>query len=44
VANGLRYRRVGESTQETGNCYRSEPAPKNAEPTTRPVHALLGRI
>jgi hypothetical protein len=34
----------GETTHETGNCYRSEPSPQNAQSPSRPVHALLGAV
>ena len=32
----------GENGSETGNCHSSEPALKNAQSPSRPVHALLG--
>jgi hypothetical protein len=34
----------GEPAHETENCHSSEPAPKNAQSPSRPVHALLGGI
>jgi len=39
--NGWRYRRLGESTDETEQTARHD-SPFVAGPTSRPVHALLG--
>src|SRR5690242_19942492 len=34
----------GEKSLKTGNCQSSEPAPKNAQSPSRPVHAVLARV